>query len=39
MPVRTMADVLALLKDLRTIMDHLIEQEERELAEVATHIV
>ena len=37
-PERTMADVLALPEDLRTIIDYLIEQGERELAEVATHI-
>ena len=37
-PERTMADVLALPEDLRTIMDYLIEQGESELAEVAAHI-
>ena len=37
-PERTMADVLELPEDLRTIMDYLIEQGESELAEVATHI-
>jgi uncharacterized membrane protein len=37
-PERTMADVLALPEDLRTIIDYLIEQGESELAEVATHI-
>ena len=36
-PERTMADVLALPEDLRTIMDYLIEQGESELAEVAAH--
>ena len=38
LPERTMADVLALPEDLRTIMDYLIEQGESELAEVAAHI-
>ena len=38
LPVRTMADVLALSENLRTIMDYLIEQGESELAEVAAHI-
>jgi len=38
LPERTMADVLALPGDLRTIMDYLIEQGESELAEVAAHI-
>jgi predicted transcriptional regulator len=38
LPERTMADVLALPEDLRTIMDYLIEQGESELAEIATHI-
>ena len=37
-PERTMADVLALSEELRTIMDYLIEQGESELAEVAAHI-
>ena len=37
LPERTMADVLALPEDLRTIMDYLIEQGESELAEVAAH--
>jgi uncharacterized membrane protein len=37
-PERTMADVLALPEDLRTIMDYLIEQGESELAEVSAHI-
>ena len=37
LPERTMADVLALSEDLRTIMDYLIEQGESELAEVAAH--
>jgi predicted transcriptional regulator len=37
-PERTMADVLALPEDWRTIMDYLIEQGESELAEVAAHI-
>ena len=36
-PERTMADVLALPEDLRTIVDYLIEQGESELAEVAAH--
>ncbi len=35
---RTMADVLALPENLRTIMDYLIEQGESELAEVSAHI-
>ena len=38
LPERTMADVLALPEDLRTIMDYLIERGESELAEVAAHI-
>jgi predicted transcriptional regulator len=38
LPERTMADVLALPEDLRPIMDYLIEQGERELTEIATHI-
>jgi uncharacterized membrane protein len=38
LPERTMADVLALPEDLRTIIDYLIEQGESELAEVAAHI-
>ncbi len=37
LPERTMADVLALPEDLRTIVDYLIEQGESELAEVAAH--
>jgi hypothetical protein len=37
-PGRTLADVLALPEDLRTIMDYLIEQGESELAEVSAHI-
>jgi hypothetical protein len=37
-PERTMADVLALPEDLRTIMDYLIEQGESELAEVSARI-
>ena len=37
-PERTMADVLALPENWRTIMDYLIEQGERELAAVAAHI-
>jgi hypothetical protein len=36
-PERTMADVLALPEDLRTMMDYLIKQGESELAEVAAH--
>jgi predicted transcriptional regulator len=38
LPGRTMADVLALPEDLRTIIDYLIEQGESELAAVAAHI-
>ena len=38
LPERTMADVLALPEDLRTIIDYLIERGESELAEVAAHI-
>jgi hypothetical protein len=38
LPERTMADVLALPEDLRTIMDYLIEQGESELAAVAAHM-
>jgi uncharacterized membrane protein len=38
LPKRTMADVLALPEDLRTIMDYLIEQGESELTEVSVHI-
>jgi predicted transcriptional regulator len=38
LPERTMADVLALPEDLRTIMDYLVEQVESELAEVSAHI-
>ncbi len=38
LPERTMADVLALPEDLRTIMDYLIEQGESELAAMAAHI-
>jgi uncharacterized membrane protein len=37
LPERTMADVLALPEDLRSIMDYLIEQGESELAGVAAH--
>lgn len=35
---RTMADVLTLPGNLRTIMDYLIEQGESELVEVSAHI-
>jgi hypothetical protein len=38
LPGRMMADVLALPEDLLTIIDYLIEQGERELAEVVAHI-
>jgi hypothetical protein len=38
LPERTVADVLALPEDFRTIMDYLIEQGESELAAVAAHI-
>jgi hypothetical protein len=38
LPGRTIADVLALPEDLRTIMDYLIEQGESELAAVSAHI-
>jgi hypothetical protein len=38
LPERTMADVLALPKELRPIMDYLLEQGESELATVAAHI-
>ena len=38
LPERTMADVLALPEDLRTIVDYLIEQGESELAAIAAHI-
>src|SRR5436305_14828791 len=38
LPERTMADVLALPENLRTMMDYLIKQGESELAEIAAHI-
>jgi hypothetical protein len=38
LPERTMADVLALPEDLRTIMDYLVEQGESELAEMSAHM-
>jgi predicted transcriptional regulator len=38
LPERTMADVLVLPENLRTMMDYLIKQGESELAEVAAHM-
>jgi predicted transcriptional regulator len=37
-PERTMADVLTLPENLRSVIDYLIEQGESELQEIAAHI-
>ena len=39
LPVRTMADVLALPEDLRTIMDYLIEQGEISTRALLTDLI